>query len=88
MTSYHGVVSTLRVLGTSWCGDCARSTAFLREHEVDFEWIDIESDEDAAREVELLNHGHRVVPTIIFDDGTVLREPSNADLAATLSIEL
>ncbi|HUX03784.1 MAG TPA: glutaredoxin domain-containing protein [Acidimicrobiales bacterium] len=81
-------MTTLRVLGTSWCGDCARSKTFLDKNQVDYQWVDIELDEGAAREVESLNDGHRVVPTIIFPDGDVLVEPSNAELAAKLSITL
>ncbi len=70
-----------RVLGTSWCGDCARSKALLTARGVAFEWVDIEDDPAAAAEVEALNGGRRVVPTIVFDDGTVLVEPSDEELA-------
>ena len=77
---------TLRVLGTSWCADCARSKAFLEHHDVAFDWIDIETDDAAAREVESLNEGRRVVPTIVFDDGSTLVEPSDAQLGAKLGL--
>jgi glutaredoxin len=78
--------SVVRVLGTSWCPDCTRSKDFLSTHHVDFEWTDIEVDADAAREVESLHHGKRVVPTILFVDGSVLTEPSNDELATKLGI--
>lgn len=81
-------MTSLRVLGTSWCGDCARSKAFLQRHGVVFEWTDIELDDDAASEVEALNDGHRIVPTIIFPDGDVLVEPSDGELATKLDIVL
>ena len=77
---------TLRVLGTSWCGDCARSKAFLSNHAVPFEWTDIELDDQAAAEVERLNGGRRVVPTILFEDGTVLVEPSDEQLGRQLGL--
>ena len=82
------MTTPLRVLGTSWCSDCTRSKRFLDDHDVAYEWTDIESDEAAAREVEARNDGRRVVPTIIFDDGTVLVEPSDAQLADALGIAL
>ncbi len=78
---------TLRVLGTSWCGDCTRSKAFLTDHAVPFEWTDIELDDLAAAEVERLNGGRRVVPTILFEDGTVLVEPSDEQLGRQLGLD-
>ena len=37
-------------------------------------------------QVERLNQGRRVVPTIVFTDGVVLTEPSNEELAAKLGL--
>ena len=79
-------MTMVRVLGTTWCGDCVRSKALLERHGVVYEWTDIERDDVAAAEVEALNNGHRVVPTIIFDDGDVLVEPSDAELATKLGL--
>lgn len=77
---------TIRMLGTSWCGDCARSKALLTRHEIPFEWIDIELDDDAAAELERLNGGRRVVPTILLEDGVVLVEPSDEVLGSHLGL--
>ena len=82
------MTTPLRVLGTSWCSDCTRSKRFLDDHGVAYEWTDIDEDEAAAREVEALNHGTRVVPTILFPDGTLLIEPSDAALADALGLAL
>ncbi|MCF2144395.1 MAG: FAD-dependent oxidoreductase [Candidatus Heimdallarchaeota archaeon] len=72
--------------GTTWCSDCKRSKKFLGEHRILYDFIDIEEDETAALKVEALNNGKRKVPTIVFDDGTFLVEPSNAELAAKLGL--
>ena len=82
------MTTPLRVLGTSWCSDCTRSKRFLDEHAVAYEWTDIEENEAAAREVEALNDGRRVVPTILFPDGTLLVEPSDAALGLALGLAL
>jgi glutaredoxin len=73
---------TIRVLGTTWCGDCTRARAFFDAHQVSYQWTDIEID----AEVEAHNGGHRIVPTIYFDGGAILVEPSNEELAAQLGI--
>ena len=82
------MTAPLRVLGTSWCSDCSRSTRLLDDHGVAYQWTDIDADGAAAREVEALNDGKRVVPTILFPDGTVLVEPSDAALADALGLSL
>jgi mycoredoxin len=72
----------LKVYTTQWCGDCRRSKRWLDEHKVPYENIDIEREPAAAAYVAEVNHGAQSVPTIIFPDGSVLVEPSNATLAA------
>ncbi len=72
--------------GTTWCSDCKRSKQFLGEHRIPYKWIDIEQDEEAARYVESVNYGKRKVPTIVFSDGSILVEPSNAELAEKLGL--
>ncbi len=74
------------VYGTTWCPDCKRSKKFLGEHRIQYGWIDVEDDPDATRKIEELNNGKQIIPTIIFEDGSVLAEPSNAELAAKLGI--
>jgi len=73
--------------GATWCPDCKRAKQFFAEHRVPYRWIDIDGNPDAIAEIERINGGQRIVPTIIFPDGTTLAEPSNADLAAHLGLQ-
>ena len=43
---------------------------------VTFEEIDIELDPEAAALVESVNGGNQTVPTVVFDDGSALTNPS------------
>ncbi|MEJ5200822.1 MAG: glutaredoxin domain-containing protein [Anaerolineales bacterium] len=74
------------VYGTNWCGDSRRARRFLDEHNIAYRWIDIDTDAVARKFVEETNHGFRSVPTIVFPDGSILVEPSNAELARKLGI--
>jgi len=65
------------IYGTTWCPDCRRAKQFFGEHRVQYTWVDIEQDEAAMAEVERINEGKRIVPTIICPDGEILTEPSN-----------
>ncbi|MCA9914184.1 MAG: FAD-dependent oxidoreductase, partial [Anaerolineae bacterium] len=72
----------IKVYGATWCPDCRRAKQFFDDHRVPYEWIDITDNEEAIAIVEELNDGNRSIPTILFKDGSVLVEPSNAELAA------
>jgi mycoredoxin len=74
------------VYGTEWCGDCFRTRQFLRKHSISFIFRNIDHDKQAEQFVLSTNHGVRSVPTIIFEDGTVLVEPSNRELAERLGV--
>ena len=76
----------ITVYGTKWCGDCARSKSFLDSNQIQYEWVDIEDDPEGRAYVLRVNDGKRVVPTIAFDDGSILVEPSNTELALKLVI--
>lgn len=77
---------TITVYGTTWCPDCRRAKQFLAENRIQYAWVDIEQDAAAVAEVERINDGKRIVPTIVFEDGAVLVEPSNEELAAQLGL--
>ena len=73
----------ITVYGAPWCPDCRQSKQFLGEQRVRYNWVDIE---EGRNRVQALNDGKQIIPTIIFDDGSILVEPSNAELAAKLGI--
>jgi thioredoxin reductase (NADPH) len=78
----------IRLFGANWCPDCRRAKQFFGEQRVHYDYVDLDLQPDAIREVERINHGMRSIPTIIFPDGSVLVEPSNTQLAAKLGLNL
>jgi len=81
-------MNQITVYGAPWCPDCRRSKTFLMEQRIPFTWVDIDTDADGLRFVEELQHGGRTIPTIVFPDGSHLLEPSNAELAEKLGLQL
>ena len=73
--------------GTSWCGDCKRAKTFFGEQRVQYRFIDVDADPEGRAVVQAHNDGKDIIPTIVFPDGSVLVEPSNAELAAQLGID-
>src|SRR5436305_4811379 len=76
----------LTVYGTSWCSDCKRTKKFLGEQRRPYAWVDVETSMEGLSFIESVQKGGHSVPTIRFADGTVLVEPSNAELAVKLGL--
>ncbi len=77
----------ITVYSTVWCPDCKRAKQFFGEQRVPYVNVDIEQDAEAMAFVEQVNDGKRIIPTIIFPDGSRLVEPSNAELAEKLGLQ-
>lgn len=75
----------IKVYRTKYCPDCHRSVAFLKEKKLDFEEIFLEESDAAVEIVMKINHGMQSVPIIVFEDGSVLVEPSNNELDEKLT---
>ncbi|MFQ5795672.1 MAG: FAD-dependent oxidoreductase [Candidatus Bipolaricaulia bacterium] len=82
-----GETDNIIIYGTTWCPDCKQAKQFLGEHRIPYDWIDIEQDPEAMAYVAQVNNGRHTVPTILFPDGDILVEPSNAELAAKLNLK-
>jgi len=72
--------------GTLWCIDCKRAKQFLGEQRVHYDFVDVDRDPRGLAEVERINNGKHVIPTLVFQDGSTLVEPSNAELAHKLGL--
>jgi glutaredoxin-like protein len=78
--------SVIIVYASDWCGDCRRARRILNEHQVPYEWISIDRDKQAEQTVKTMNRGMRSVPTLVFPDGSILVEPTNAQLEEKLEV--
>lgn len=76
----------ISVYGANWCPDRRRSKKFLGERGIEHKWVDIEQDPEGLLYIEEVNKGNCIVPTIVFGDGSILVEPSSAELAAKLDL--
>jgi mycoredoxin len=59
----------LRVYAAKWCPHCTKTVGYLKKHNIDFEYVDIEAQpEPVVRKVVEVNGGDDwVVPTLEFD---------------------
>lgn len=85
--SMHPVVPArgeVTVYSTSWCPYCSLLASSLTAERVPFSVIDVDADEAAAQFVERVNRGDRVVPTVVFPDGTSATNPGVDDVRLRL----
>jgi thioredoxin reductase (NADPH) len=79
--------TNIKLYGTDWCSDCKRSKRFLGEQRIHYDYINIEENMEGQAFVKELQKGGLTIPTIVFEDGSVLIEPTNAELAAKLGLQ-
>lgn len=78
-------MNQIQFYGADWCPDCRRAKAFLKENNIDYDFIDVDLDEQATKKVESINNGKRIIPTLIIN-GKSYTNPDNHTLSATLGI--
>ena len=81
-------MSQITVYGAPWCPDCRRTKAFLANHQLTYAWVDIDADPAGLAFVEGLQSGGRTIPTVVFEDGSHLLEPTDEELARKLGIKV
>jgi mycoredoxin len=70
---------------TPWCGFCRNLKKQLAREGIEMAEVDIERDPAARELVMSVNGGNQTVPTVVFPDGTVLVNPSAAQVRERLA---
>lgn len=78
-------MNTILFYGADWCPDCLRAKTFLKEQNIEFEFIDVDLDKEATQRVETINDGKRIIPTLVINNKP-FTNPDNDTLAMLLGI--
>lgn len=70
--------------GHAACPQVRPVRAVFHRAAVEYEYINIRVDHEAAARVREINDGYESVPTIIFPDGSTLTEPTHRQLSGKL----
>ncbi|OFO21357.1 NrdH-redoxin [Corynebacterium sp. HMSC056F09] len=67
-----------------WCPFCAKLIKNLDRTETPYELVDVEADgtEDINAWIESVNDGNRIVPTVLYSDGTHVTNPAASEVRA------
>lgn len=77
--------TTAIVYGTKSCSDCVLAKRTLDALGVPYQWIDLGVRPDVVAHVLAINGGSHSVPTVVLSDGSVLVEPSAAELRGAVT---
>jgi len=77
----------VQLFGADWCPDCRRAKSFLRDNDINFDFIDVDTYDWATAKVEEINNGKRIIPTILIND-VPYTNPDNVALTDLLSINI
>ena len=76
----------MRVVGSRYSPDTRRLREFAARNRVPAHWLDLEDEREAEALLSLLNVDPRETPIVILYGRQVLRNPSNAELAAAIGL--
>lgn len=79
-------MATVKVFGADWCSMTKRTLAHLDKRGIPYSYVDIDNDPQWRKWVADQNHGKEKKPTLDIN-GTILTEPSNAELDAALEAQ-
>lgn len=69
--------------GADWCGDCRRSKKLLDGLGVDYAYVDLVAEPEAADKAHAIS-GRTNIPVIVFPDGSHQVEPTDPQLREKL----
>jgi thioredoxin reductase (NADPH) len=78
----------IRVIGHRWSADGHRVRDFLARNLVPFQWLDLESSDEAAMLLEAGGFTDPVTPLVVFPDGSAMENPSNVAVAERIGLRL
>ena len=81
MDNHTGII----MYSTQWCGDCVRSKKVLDKLKIRVTEIEIDFHKEDYEIAKKLQNQNPRIPTIVFEDGSYLVEPSDVELIDKLN---
>ena len=75
----------IKMYGTPTCKDCVIAKQVFQELKTDYSFIDMTNDKEATKKAIELNNGFRRIPVIVFEDESILVEPTAEELRAKMA---
>jgi thioredoxin reductase (NADPH) len=77
----------VRVISSRWSAEGHHVRDFFERNLVPHRWLDLETDDEAAAVLAAAGSGpDPALPLVVFEDGSVLERPTDADIAARIGL--
>lgn len=76
----------IKMYGHENCSDCTNAKEVFASYHIPYEYINVRKVPGAKEEMLKLNGGIMSVPTILFESGKILIEPTKDELKAALNL--
>jgi len=86
LATFNPPFSGLKVAGIQYSAKSHAIKDFLSGNLFPYKWIDIETDEEGSELIRLHNLETCDLPVVIFEDGTLYKNPEPADIATQLGL--
>ncbi|HKI53692.1 MAG TPA: FAD-dependent oxidoreductase, partial [Anaerolineales bacterium] len=77
----------IRISGTLWSSESHTVKEFLTRHQIPYQWLDIDKDENALRLVESVSDNNIKLPVVFFPNGNHLIQPDLKSLAEKVGLQ-
>ncbi len=77
----------IRLAGALWSPQSHEVKDFLARHQIAYQWLDVDIDEQARVMVDEYSDGSSKLPVVLFPDGTVLLEPDMIQMADKVGMQ-
>jgi thioredoxin reductase (NADPH) len=76
----------VRVVGHRWSPESHAVRDFLARNQTPYQWLDLATNPAAQELLDLARPGSHNLPVLVFQDGSVLENPSNQDVAEKVGL--
>jgi thioredoxin reductase (NADPH) len=84
--SYRPPFEGLRIVGHRWSAESHNLRDFLARNQIPFQWLDVETKDEAQKLMELAGADGSGLPLVLFSDGTHLHRPEHRQIAEQLGL--
>ncbi len=88
LSSFRPPFTGIRIIGHRWSPKSHQIKDFLGRNQLPYQWLDIETDEEAYRLATYASSDTSHLPLVLFPDGSSLIKPTNIQIAQKIGLRM